>query len=56
MVVISDNPQRVMRQLCYDESAIQITGETGYSDTLTAESQLLGEGKEHIAVKFHSIY
>lgn len=53
---ISYNPQQVMRQLGYDQSAIQITGGMGCSDFLTAESQFVGQDKEHIVSKFHTIY
>lgn len=56
MRVINYNPQHMIRQLSYDQLAIQITGEVGYSDTLTTESQFVGEGKKDIAVKFDSIY
>lgn len=42
--VVSYNPQQAMRQLGYDQSAIQLTGEMGCSDSKTAESQFVGEG------------
>lgn len=42
--VVSYNPQRVMRQLGYDQSAIQITGERGYSSLMTTESQFTAMG------------
>lgn len=45
-----------MRQLGYAQSAIQITGEMGCSNALTAEFQLVGDGREHIVTKFHSVY
>lgn len=41
-----------MRQLGYDQSAIQITGEMGCSGSATAEIQFIGQGKTHIASKF----
>lgn len=56
MESISYNPQQVKRQLGYDQSAIQITGGMGCSDFLTAESQFVGQDKEHIVTNFHTIY
>lgn len=35
---ISYNSQRMMRQLDYDQSAVQVTGEIGYSDSVNVES------------------
>lgn len=40
----------------YDQSTIQITWEMCRSDTATAKSQFVGESKEHITAKSHSIY
>lgn len=54
--VVSYNPQRVMRQLGYDQSAIQIKGEMGYSDSITAESQFISQGRMHIVSKFQKIF
>lgn len=42
---VSYNPQRVMRQLGYDQSAIQVSGETGCSNSSLVESQFVGDGK-----------
>lgn len=56
MRIISYNPQPMIRQLGYDQSANQITWEMGCLDTLTAKSQFVGKGGEHILAKFHSIY
>lgn len=50
--VVSYNPQRVMRQLGYDQSAIQLSGEMGCSGSATAEAQFTGQGKTHIISKF----
>lgn len=47
--VVSYNPQRVMRQLGYDQSAIQISGEMGCSSSTTAEAQFIGQGKTHVS-------
>lgn len=41
---VSYNPQRVMRQLEYDQSAIQVSGETCSNSSLV-ESQFVGDGK-----------
>lgn len=38
---MSYNPKRVMRQLGYDQSTIQISGEMGCSDSMTIESQFV---------------
>lgn len=43
----------MMRQLSYDQLVLQIIVEMGCSDILTAESQFVGEGEEHIVAKFH---
>lgn len=53
---VSYNPQRVMRQLGYDQSAIQISGETGYSDSSLVESQFVGDGKTLIISKFKTVF
>lgn len=53
---ISYNPQRVMRQLGYDQSAIQISGATGYSDSSLVESQFVGDGKMLIISKFKTAF
>lgn len=50
--VVSHNPQRVMRQLGYDQFAIQLLGEMGCSGSATAEAQFIGQGKAHIIFKF----
>lgn len=50
--VVSYNPQRVMRQLGYDQFAIQPSKEMGCSDSATTESQFVGQGKAHIVSKF----
>lgn len=42
---VSYNPQRVMRQLGYDQSAIRITGEMGYSESMTVERNLLAKAR-----------
>lgn len=45
-----------MRQLEYDQSAIQLTGKMDCSDSATAESQFVGQGKAHIVSKFEKIF
>lgn len=42
---VSYNPQRVIRQLGYDQSAIQVSRETGCSNSSLVESQFVGDGK-----------
>lgn len=54
--VVSYNPQMVMRQLGYEQSAIQISGEMGCSSSATKESQFIGQGKAHIASKFKKTF
>lgn len=54
--VVSYKPQRVMRQLRYDQFAIQISGEMGCSSSITAESQFIGQGRTHIVSKFKKIF
>lgn len=53
---VSYNPQWVMRQLGYDQSAIQLIREMGCSDSLTVESQFVGRSKAHIVSKFQKIF
>lgn len=43
---ISYNPQRVLRQLGYDQKANMVTGEMGNSNILTAKSRFAGDVKE----------
>lgn len=50
--VVSYNPQRVMRQLGYDQSAIQLSGEMGCSSSATTEAQFIGQGKTRTISKF----
>lgn len=45
-----------MRQLGYDQSDIQITGEMGCSGSITAESQFIGQGRTHIVSKFKKFF
>lgn len=45
-----------MRQLGYDQSTIQVTGEMGYSNLVTIEVPFIGEGKAHIVSKFRFIF
>lgn len=40
--VISYNPQRVMRQLGYDQLTVMVTGEMGYSNLLIGYAQFIG--------------
>lgn len=54
--IVSYNPQRVMRQLGYDQPAIQITGKMGCSGSTTAESQLIGQGRMHIVSMFKKTF
>lgn len=54
--IVSYNPQRVMRQLGYDQSAIKIRGEMAYSSSATAESQFIGQGRTHIVSKFKKTF
>lgn len=54
MKVVSYNPQRVIKQLGYEQSTIY-KKKMGCSNTLTTESQLAGKGREHIVSNFHSI-
>lgn len=42
MGTINYNPQLVMTEFGYDQSTLQINGETGCSDTLTTETQFVG--------------
>lgn len=56
MEIVSYNAQRVMRQLDYDQSAIQSTREMRCSNRLIVESLFVGEGREYIVSKFQSIY
>lgn len=53
---MSYNPQRVIRQLGYDQSAIRITGEMGCSGSMTAEAQFIGQGRTHKVSKFKKIF
>lgn len=53
---VSYNPQRVMRQLGYDQSAVQISGGTGYSDSSLVESQFVGDGKSLVISKFKTVF
>lgn len=53
---ISYKPQRVMRLLGYDQFTIQITGEMGCSNSITAESQFIGKGNEQIIPKFQNFF
>lgn len=54
--IVSYNPQRVMRQLGHDQFAIQVSGETGCSNSSLVESQFVGEGKALIISKFKTIF
>lgn len=45
MGVVSYNPQLSIRQLGYDQSAIQLTGEMVFSDLATTQSQFVGGGR-----------
>lgn len=49
---ISYNPQKVLRQLGYGQSATRLTTEMGISDSINTESQFIGQGKEYIISKF----
>lgn len=53
---ISYNLQCLIRQLGYGRLAIQVAGEMGCSNILTAEEQVFGKGMEHIVTKFQSIF
>lgn len=53
---ISYNPQRMMQELGYDQSAIRLTGKMGCSDSTTVESQFVGDGKAHILSKSQTIF
>lgn len=50
------NPQRVMRQLGYNQSVVQLSEEMGCSDSVTVESQFIGDGKAHMVSKFQKIF
>lgn len=53
---ISYKPQRVMRQIGFDQLSIKVTREMECSNILTVEAQFVREGREHIVTKFQSIY
>lgn len=53
---VSYNPQPVMKQLGYDQSAITVTREMGGSNLLTTEAQFMEEGEEQTVLKYESIF
>lgn len=52
--VISYKPQRILRQLGYNQSAIRSTGEIGSSDSINAQSQFIGLRKHILSKNFMS--
>lgn len=55
---ISYNSQRMKRQLGYDKSAVQFTGEMGCSNFVSVESQFVGRDKKLILItsKLHKVF
>lgn len=53
---ISYNPQLVIKQLSYDRSTAIVMGKKGSSNILTTETQLIGEGKDHIISKVEPVF